>query len=34
MKARFATLLLAALALASLVAKAKWGVPLGFHEGW
>ena len=34
MQSKLTAVLLAALAIASLVAKAKWGTPLGLHEGW
>lgn len=33
MKGKFSTVLLAALTVAALLAKVKWGT-LGLHEGW
>ena len=34
MKVKLTSLLLEALVLASLLARAKWGLPVGLHEGW
>ena len=34
MNAKLTSLLVGALVLASPLARAKWGLPVGLHEGW